>query len=67
MATRVVCDICGREACGTKFVVPVYDRYVLHSKLHGATPSREDEVTVGEVDLCNYHKFELAKFLSIIQ
>jgi len=67
MAIRIVCDICGKDAGQTKYVVPVYNKEVLRSKLYGANPRKEDEVMVGEVNLCSRHKFELAKFLSVIQ
>ncbi len=67
MAIRIVCDICGQDACGTEYIVPVYNRMVLLSKVNGATPSKEDEVMTGKINLCSRHKFELAEFLSIAQ
>lgn len=67
MSIKIVCDVCGQEASSTKYIVPVYIRSVLLSKLHGKTPSKDEEIGVGEINLCNKHRFELAKFLSIIQ
>lgn len=66
MAIRIVCDVCGKNAPETKFIVPVYNRIVLHSKVSGEY-NGEDETMVSDVNLCNRCRLELAHFLSIIK
>lgn len=64
MAIKYVCDICGKDAPETKFVVPIYDRKVFQ-KIKTGRYNGESKIKIAEINLCDKHQVEVADALLI--
>lgn len=58
---KYTCDICGKDAPETKFIVPVFNREVFDRiKMMGYYDGKESKIKTAELNLCNKHQNEVA-------
>lgn len=59
MAIKYTCDICGKDASPTTFIVPVFNREVF-GKIKSGRYNGESKIKTVELNLCDEHQNEVA-------